>query len=121
MPATALGKFIVREMQKRGMSEREFSDFIGVASSTVNGYVSEATARHHEPSLRFLKRLADKTGASMKLLLTLAYPELGHELDASIEPRLLALAERLGELDDSTIDLVFRLVASLKGDGAVDE
>lgn len=114
MPATALGEFIVREMKKRGMSEREFADFIGVASSTINGYVSEAKTRHHEPSLRFLKQLGEKTGVGMKLLLPLAYPDLARELETEVAPRLLALAERLGELDDSTIDLLFALASSFK-------
>jgi transcriptional regulator with XRE-family HTH domain len=120
MPTTALGKFIVSEMRKRNFTEREFADFVGVASSTINGYVSEATSRHHEPSLRFLKRLSEATGISMKLALSLAYPELGKELEAGVDPRILALAERLGELPDSTVDLILRLAGTMKDEGAPD-
>lgn len=115
MPLTPLGKFIVEEMKRRNIKSAEaFAELVEVAQSTISAYISEATPKHRTPSHKFVDKLSDKLGVPMVILWPLAYPERANDFATGFDPRVLALAERLSKLPDSSIDLIFRLTESLE-------
>lgn len=71
-----LGEFILAEIDKRGISAREFAKLVGVNHKIINKYIDYGTKDVGGVSPRFIHKLAKATSFNPLLLYALAYPEL---------------------------------------------
>lgn len=104
-----LRDFVIDEMNKRGMSNPAFGEFIGVSHSTINRIVDPQ--RTAEPTLEFLFKLSTATGKSLLALLELAYPETVES--TRLTPTAEIFAQRFVELSDDKQRLVIALLRDL--------
>jgi len=79
-----LKEFILAEMHKRSMSEREFSRLVGVAHTTINYLINQEKKAPREVTVSFIVKLARATNNNPILLLMLAFPELKPDLKALV-------------------------------------
>lgn len=70
---TTIAEFIRQDMERRGMSLREYADFLGSTHPTVSKYISESG---HHVQWDFLVRLSRATNTDIGILARLAAPEL---------------------------------------------
>jgi len=107
----ALSKFIKDEMTKRDMSARQFAAFLDVAPSTVTSHMNAGTKA--EPTLTFLRKLAQRTNTPLAIIISLAFPEISEDI-SSIPPDILLLATRLNSLPEQIRDVIKRLLGDDK-------
>ena len=108
MPTT-LGDFIKSEIEKRGMSAREFATLVGVAPSTITTYLSGQGKT--EPTLSFLHKLAKQTDTPLGTIIAFAYPDVAGEL-STLPPETVLLAIRISKLPKTHFDMLQRVVSS---------
>jgi transcriptional regulator with XRE-family HTH domain len=74
----SLREFILEDMKKREMSERQYADFVGVANSTINRATMETkgSKKPPPPSIDFLAKLAQATRVDICILVAFVYPNL---------------------------------------------
>jgi transcriptional regulator with XRE-family HTH domain len=105
-----LHDFLLHEMRSRGMSARQFAEFVGVANTTITRamYGDEAPM----PGLEFLAKLASATGTDLCALVALVMPEAVR----SVSPEESLLAARISRLPRDKQEIVdsFVLGALLK-------
>jgi transcriptional regulator with XRE-family HTH domain len=89
-----LRKFIVDEMKRRGMSNRQFAVLIGVSNATINRAVDEKNPT--EPTLDFLLKLSKATNVGVFALIGMAYPDLVDFNQPS--PAALVMAQKIEKL-----------------------
>lgn len=82
MTQNHFGKFLQTEMQRMGMSAREFASYVGVAHTTISRAMD---ADPPQPSLSFLVKLVQATDADICTLVALAVPELETEIDPQVQ------------------------------------
>lgn len=70
----SLREFILEDMRRRGMSGREYADFVGVANSTIVRATAER--KPPPPSIDFLAKLAKATHVDICILVAFVYPAL---------------------------------------------
>ena len=106
-----LRQFLQHEMRSRGMSARQFAEFVGVANTTITRamYDDEEAPM---PGLEFLAKLANATGTDLCTLVALIMPEAVR----SVSPEESLLASRISRLPRDQQEIVdsFILGALLK-------
>ncbi len=90
----ALREFILDEMKRRSMSNRQFAVVIGVSNATINRAVDENNPA--EPTLDFLLKLSKATSVSVIALVEMAYPDLVELNQPS--PAALIMAQKIEKL-----------------------
>lgn len=109
-----LRDFIEHEMQKRdNMSATAFAEMIGVAPSTITGYLTGK--RESVPTLDVLRKLAHGTETDFLTVLTLAFPEIAHEV--KIDPRARQIAKAIMKLSQETQDFVWTIIQEFQKKG----
>lgn len=103
---TYLRDFILEEMKRRQMSEREFAKFAGVSHSTVNRAVDERNPA--APGIEFILKLSKATHTNLETLVSIAYPDLVEDVPEDLSSKLLA--KRINELPDNIREAVLALV-----------
>lgn len=92
--AQTLGDFILLEIERRGMSAREFAELIDVSHTTINRFLNYGITNEYngkpvgEPRLDFLVKLARATGVDIRTIVSLVVPK--EILDDDVEARILA-------------------------------
>ncbi len=109
--AKTLVEFLTNELKTRGMSARQFADFLDVAPSTVTTYMNPNTKA--EPTLTFLRKLAQRTETPLAVIIALAYPEVAPEI-SDLPPDVLLLASRLANLPEPTRNIIRSIIESQK-------
>ena len=99
--------FIREEMDKRKMSARQFADLLSVATSTITTHLHEADQA--QPTLDFLRKLAQGTKVPLAVIIAMAYPDVAGEI-SDISPDILLIATRLHKKDKTIRDIIMRLV-----------
>lgn len=106
-----LGDFIEQEMKQRGnISLRAFAEEIGVSHTTLANHIKHPDTR---PSLDFLERLSDKTGASLNVLIMLASPALAKK--SAISARALLFAQEFDKLGNELQDVLLTTALTFQG------
>lgn len=97
----AFKDFILTEMNKRGMSARQFASFVGVTSTTINRTIDprEPVA----PSIELLVKLAMATQTDVGMLVKLAYPEVEK---TGLDSEALALAQQISALPEDQREVI---------------
>lgn len=72
----SLGDFILDDMRRRDMSERQYAEFVGVANSTISRVVKQEDNSKPTPSIEFLAKLSKATRVDLCILVAFVYPEL---------------------------------------------
>lgn len=103
-----LKDFILAEMNKRGLSEREFSRLVGVAHTTINYLTNQEKNRPREVTVPFIIKLARATNTNTMLLLTFAFPELKPDLEALVKlPTQSALRlQQIDSLSEPALEII---------------
>jgi len=70
---TTLGEFILAEMKKRKISEREFGKNAGIAHNTLGGFINNTHKGY--PSLGVLLKIANYTNVDICYLMMLVAPD----------------------------------------------
>lgn len=99
-----LRDFVQAEMNNRHMSAREFARFVGVTHGTINNVLSFSD--EHEPSLKFLIKLAQATNVDVCALIHLIYPDT----ERTVSGYSSLLANRIAELPPQTIEFIERMI-----------
>lgn len=108
---TEFQKFLVREMERRDLSQNGLADFLGIASATMSRHMRmDGTAP--EPSIDLLSRLHEKTGTSFLTLLSIAYPDLPPEYFSDLKPLARLIAERIATLPPDQQMVIDNLILS---------
>lgn len=88
---STISEFIKQDMERRGMSLREYADLIGSTHPTVSKYINEP---QHNVQWDFLVRLSRATSTDIGTLARIAAPEAAVE----IVPDSMSIAERINRL-----------------------
>ena len=100
-------EFLNDEMKRRGYdSARQFAEFLDVDPATV----SRAVSAHNptRPGLKFILKLAEKTGYSVQYLIALAYPDVAGETQLS--PSAALLAQQIEQLPEHLQEVIRSLI-----------
>jgi hypothetical protein len=89
-----LADFLVQEIQKRGMTNYSFAQFIGVSHTTINRLVDLNEGDAGYPTLDFFVKLAESTQTDIRYLITLVVPE-NVLFDTEISEQYLHLSKRI--------------------------
>lgn len=122
-----LKEFILAEMSKRQMSEREFGRMVGVAHTTINYLINQEKKQPREVSTSFVIKLARATNTNAFLLLSIAFPELKADLEALVRLPMqstlrLQQIENLPPAAQELIDaFLISAAAARKGEDRVDD
>ncbi len=95
-------KFLQDEIIRRGMSARQFAEFLDVAPSTVSRCIDEKNPLL--PGLDFLLKIARATGVSITSLVAMAYPDL--TITTRPSPSAQILAQQIEQLPEATQEVV---------------
>lgn len=95
--------FIRKDMTERGMSLREYADFLGSTHPTVSKYLNDP---EHHVQWDFLVRLSRATHTDIGTLSRIAAPDVAVE----IVPDVMNTAERLNQLPAHMRQDIFALV-----------
>ncbi len=103
---TELQEFVSNEMKRRGMSMREFADFVGVSHVTISRVLDPSRAEY-QGDIEFLVKLSKATKVSITSIVALAYPALATETkDISAQ----VLAEQIQQLPDAMREAVLAII-----------
>lgn len=103
--SNTFGNFLLAEMNKRNMSAREFSRFIGVSHATINKFLDYGVKDVGDPSVEFLFKLAEATNTHIGTVMALLRPGI-----EPIDPEALALAQQLQQLPESERKTVYKML-----------
>ncbi len=92
---TLFRDFLLRELQKRNMSIREFATWLGINNSTINKYLD--TKENRLPSLETLAIIAQKTGTPLDVLFGMIYPDIDDDL-VRFDAEIMSIAQQIVEL-----------------------
>lgn len=98
---SGLSEFLIAEMNKRKLSQREFATLMGIDYSTISKHISGKIAK---PSLDFLVRLSEGTHTNLQTVIAFAYPEVADKM--KFDPEILLLAERLDRLPEDVKEFI---------------
>lgn len=112
-----LREFLQKEIEKRKLSATAFAEQIGVAPSTITGYINGK--RDTVPTLDVLRRIAHGTGTPLSVILTLAFPELTEEL--RVDPRAALLVQAIMKLPQPVQDFLETVIEGYEQNGGGDE
>ena len=103
-----LKDFILTEMRKRYMSEREFGRLVGVAHTTIGYVLHPERSKGRELTATFVIKLARATNTNVMLLFALAYPETKPDLEAlvGLSTSYAIRAKQLEKLPDAALSMV---------------
>ena len=104
-------EFLVAEMKRRDMSQREMARWLEVSSQTVNRLVDPRSP--DDPSIMILLRVSEKTGVSLLALVEMAYPDAVRASDLSADSRIIA--QRIEALPDDMREAVIALLSRASG------
>lgn len=82
---TDLRDFLLDQMHTRGMSARQFADFVGVSNTVISRAVSKN--RPTNPDILTLNKIAQATGVDVLTLVKLIVPDA---VEMSVEARIMA-------------------------------
>lgn len=99
-------KFLQDEIERRGMSARQFAEFVDVAPSTVSRCIDEKNPQI--PGLEFLIKLATATGVSITSLVAMAYPDL--TVTTRPSPSAQILAQQIEQLPATTQEVILAII-----------
>lgn len=103
-----LRDFILAEMRKRYMSEREFGRLVGVAHTTIGYVLNPERSKGRELTASFVIKLARATNTNVMLLFALAYPETKPDLEAlvGLSTSYVMRAKQLEKLPDAALSMI---------------
>jgi transcriptional regulator with XRE-family HTH domain len=107
----SLRAFVTSEMNKRGMSIRQFADFIGVSHPIISNIVNEGDS---EITLKLLTSLAIATNTDVRVLVAMVVPNAVFRQDIDI----IELAERIRRLPKEAQEIVRGFIKSDSFKGA---
>lgn len=103
---TTLRDFILAEMLRKGMSQRQFAEFVDVNPSTIHRAVRDHD--NPEPSIEFLSKLSRKCEVDIRVLVALVAP--GEIVETNVET--LLLAEMINRLPTVHREIIMRVIAA---------
>jgi len=103
---TTLRDFILAEMLHRGMSQRQFADFVDVNASTIHRAVRDHD--NPEPSIDTLAKLSRKCEVDIRVLVALVSP--GEVIETNVET--LLLAEMVNRLPPLHREIIMRVITA---------
>lgn len=108
---TSLREFIESEINRRGISMREFAELVGTTHGTISRLVDPRN-QNTAVSVELILKLARSTGTNAFTLLTLVYPELVQDAEFYARARIdvALLAERIERLPPAVRDIVDGLI-----------
>ena len=86
---TSLADFVTEQMKARDMSARQFADFVGTSSTTINNILKPG-GYPFVPSVELLIKLSKATHTDFVALILLAFPESSELIRESPDGRLMA-------------------------------
>jgi transcriptional regulator with XRE-family HTH domain len=106
-----LGEFVLKEMQQRSMSAREFARFTGLNHQTVNDFLNSMTDNKERefPSLKTLLRLAQATNTDICALIWLMLPN--PESIDKVSAEDIILSQRISQLPPEMKKLVEAMIS----------
>jgi transcriptional regulator with XRE-family HTH domain len=99
-------KFLIDEMQRRGMSNREFARFINVSNTTINRAVDQKLDK--EPTLEFLVKVSEAIHVDVSTLVEMVHPQAVNE--NRISPTAKALAQRIENLPEDVQAVIAAII-----------
>ncbi len=106
--STTFRQFLIDEMKRRDMSNRQFADLVGVSNSTINRAVD--AKKPTQPTLDFLVKLSKTTSTSLFTLIEMAYPDVTDE--SKVNPSTQVLAQRIERLPEHIQEALMSLIRS---------
>jgi transcriptional regulator with XRE-family HTH domain len=110
-----LSNFILMEIEKRGMSAREFAKFVGVSHTSVNKFLDYGKEDVGYPSVDFILRLAKATNKDVGEIMKLIDPDVPTD-DPELDPQVKIIAERIQRLGERERRMVEKFVQSVSED-----
>lgn len=99
-------KYLQDEIERRGMSARQFAEFVDVAPSTVTRCIDEKNPVI--PGLDFLVKLSKATGTSITSLVGIAYPDLTLTTRPSATAQIMA--QQIEQLPEATQEVILAII-----------
>src|SRR5690242_9101632 len=106
---TTLRSFLQLEIDKRKMSARAFSRFVGVDSKTINKFLNNDLEEVGYPSVDFLLKLSKTTGIDIGSLMGLVDPNVPRI--ASIAPDAIITSQRIEQLPEQYREIIDDIIA----------
>jgi transcriptional regulator with XRE-family HTH domain len=116
MTIKTLGDFVLREIQNRQMSQREFARFVGVNHQTINKLLDYGEKEDTYPALDSLVKLAKATNTDICTLIALITPDVVSQPDPEAE----MIAERISKLPPNKRDAIDALILGMALGGNQD-
>lgn len=98
--------FLEDEMNRRKVSQNQFAELIGIASSTITRLMNRRNPSL--PSIDLIVKLSDLTGVDAGTLLGLAFPALAERMKLSADTRLMA--QRIEQAPENVQSLIKTLI-----------
>jgi len=102
--------FVQSEMDKRGMSGREFARFADVSSATIVRLLNDDQPN---PELQSLRKIARATGVPLNVILAITFPDVAGELE-SLPSDVLLTAFRLAALPEDYRRVISGIIENQK-------
>jgi transcriptional regulator with XRE-family HTH domain len=118
MSSPLLAQFILAEMQRHGMSAREFARFVGVSHATINRLVDTRSPDAGQPSVEFIGKLAVATQTPLATLIALVLPHVADPTDELLDTETLLMARQFQALSEAERKTVLAMMRGLLAEKA---
>lgn len=107
-----LTEFLEHEIQKRGLSYREFAKLVGVSHRTINQLLDQKPQKKRQVSASLLLKLSKATGVNIVTLMSLAYPDVAESVNevVGMDATSLLRLQRIQELPENLRDAVDTII-----------
>lgn len=109
-----LVEFLEMEIQKRGLSHREFAKQVGVSHRTINQLLDRRDSRTQKKtvSAALLLKLSKATGTNILTLMALAYPDMADSINevTGMDAATLLRSQRIQELPENLREAVDTII-----------
>lgn len=105
-------QFVQHEMERRGMSIREFAEMVGVSHPVISKLLDERFDESRLPSVGLIAKLAKATHTNAVTLLVMAYPDLEEDLTVLLGANsgVLLRSQRIEQLPDNLREAIDTII-----------
>jgi transcriptional regulator with XRE-family HTH domain len=114
MKTVTLGEFLLKEINRRDMSIREFARFVNVNHQTINKFLDYGTKDVGNPSVEFLIKLARATNTHIGYIMSLIEPDVAALPEDEFDAHTLLYARKYQSLSLKERQLVERFTELLQ-------
>ena len=111
IPKTLI-EFLELEIQKRGLSQREFAKEVGVSHRTINKLLDKTAKKQPSASATLLLKISKATGVNIVTLMALAYPDVAESINdvVGMDAASLLRSQRIQELPENLREAVDTII-----------